>query len=226
MHPILFKLGPVTVYSYGTAIALAFLISTYLLLKEAARTRVIKTDELLDLMLYIVIFGILGARLLHVVLNMPLYVNNPIQILFLNRGGLAFHGGMAAGVAVSLWFLKKRNLPIWKVLDLGVPFVALGHSIGRIGCFMNGCCFGKPGHPTQLYSALSLFLIFLILRRLYKRPHSDGKIFASYLVLYSVSRFLIDFLRVDIFPVFLGLTTSQLISIGIFVIGTTIALKK
>ena len=231
MHPILFKIGPVTIYSYGVMVALGFLTATYLIIKELRKNPIIKIDQAMDLTLFALIFGILGARLLHVVLNIRFYIKEPGDILLLNRGGLAFQGGIITAVGFSLWFLIRRNLPVWKTGDLIMPYVALGQCIGRIGCFLNGCCFGKATefmlgvrfpqevisrHPTQLYSVLGLFIIFLILKSLYRRRRFEGRIFLSYFVLYSIFRFFIDFLRGDLLPVLFGLTVSQLISIIIF----------
>ena len=226
MHPILFKFGPITIYSYGVMVALAFLLSTHLMIRGLRKNPVISSNELIDLLLYGLIFGILGARLLHVLLNLDFYIKDPLQIIFLNRGGLAFHGGIISAIAVSICFLKRRNLAIWRVGDFIVPYIALGHSIGRIGCYLNGCCYGKGNYPLQLYSALGLFIIYVVLKNLYRRKHFDGQIFAGYLILYSLFRFFMDFARGDIFPVFLGLTVSQLISIAVFISGIIILLVR
>ena len=241
MHPILFELGPITIYSYGVLVASAFLIATYLYIKELRKNPVIKTNEAIDLALYVLISGIIGARLLHVMLNLEFYTESPVRIFLLNRGGLAFQGGIIAATGVSVWFLIKRNLPVWKVGDLLAPYIALGQSIGRIGCFFNGCCFGKPAefvlavtfpneslarHPTQLYSVFGLFAIFLILRFLYKRRHFDGRVLLGYFILFSAFRFFIDFLRGDLAPVSFGLTASQLISIAIILFAVIILLLR
>jgi len=218
MHPILFEIGQITLYSYGTMVALGFLMGTYLMIRELRKKPVIEPNQAVDLVLLILIFGIIGARLLHVFLNTEIYFKQPVQILFLNRGGLAFHGGIVFAVLASLFYLTKKHIPIWKTGDLVVPYVALGHSIGRIGCFLNGCCFGHSTRPTQLYSTAGLFIIFLILRRMYQKKHFDGQIFFSYLIIYSIFRFFIDFLRADLEPVWVGLTASQFLSLTIFTI--------
>lgn len=222
MHPILFDTGQITLYSYGTMVALGFLIATYLVIRELRKNPVIEPNQAVDLVLVILIFGIIGARLLHVFLNMGIYFKQPMQILFLNRGGLAFHGGIVFAVLASLFYLTKKHIPIRKTGDLIVPYVALGHAIGRIGCFLNGCCFGHSAHPTQLYSAAGLFIIFLILKRMYRKKHFDGQIFFSYLIIYPAFRFFIDFLRADLEPVWIGLTISQFLSLSIFAIAIII----
>ena len=115
-------------------------------------------------------------------------------------------------------------MPLWKTADFIIPYVALGQSIGRIGCFFNGCCYGKPmnaleNFPTQIYAALALVIIFVILKIAQKKSFFAGFIFILYLVLYSVQRFFIDFLRGDTPRYYLNLTASQLISIVVLVIA-------
>lgn len=241
MFPILFKIGKITVYSYGAMVASGFLIGIYLIIKELKRNPVITQNQAIDLAISSFIAGLIGARLLCVALNINLYAKDPIQILFLNRGGLAFHGGIIAALFFSIWFLKKRNLDIPKTGDLFMPYVAFAHGIGRLGCFLNGCCFGKPAefilavrfpneaitrHPTQIYEAVGLLAIFFILKFFYRRRRLDGQIFLGYFVLYSVFRFFLDFLRADLSKVFLGLTASQLISITIFLPSVIIFLYR
>jgi len=224
MHPILFKIGSITIYSYGTMVAVAFLLFCYCAVRALKKNPIMSAAQLIDLALYILIAGILGARLFHVGLNLDYYLKKPVEILFLHKGGLAFQGGVISATVFSYWYLRKRRQNVLKVYDFIVPCLALGHSVGRIGCFLNGCCYGISGHPTQLYSALALFAIFLVLRFFYKRKHFNGQIFLLYFILYSITRFFIDFLRADLEPVFLGLTTSQLISIVIFT-GTSLFYK-
>jgi phosphatidylglycerol:prolipoprotein diacylglycerol transferase len=139
----------------------------------------------------------------------------------LQHGGLSWFGGLLAGLIVSLAYLKRRNLSVYKILDLVAPFLALAQAIGRIGCFLNGCCFGTIFNfiPTQLYSSLILTLIFLLLRFLQDRPHQEGKIFFLYLLLYSAKRFFIEFWRADNPVIFLSLTLFQLISIVVFTLS-------
>ena len=184
MHPILFNFGPITIYSYGTLVAFGFLLATYLLLRELKKNAIMSPGQLTDLALCALIFGVIGARLLHVALNIDIYLSAPRQVFFLTRGGLAFQGGVVLAVLVCSFFLTRKKVSIWKAGDLIMPFVALGQSIGRIGCFFNGCCFGKPDtsflslifphdgmarYPTQIYLVVGLLAIFVILRLLYRR---------------------------------------------------------
>lgn len=149
--------------------------------------------------------------------------------MLLSRGGLSWFGGLILGFICSVVYLRKKEISIYTFLDLMVPFVALAQAIGRVGCLLNGCCYGKvskygiyfaahelPLIPTQLYSSLALIFIFIILRLLQDRPHREGEIFFWYLLLYSIKRFFIEFWRADNEIILFGLTLFQLISFVIF----------
>jgi len=228
MHPTICKLGPFSIYSYGLMLAVAFLSSSMLAVFQAKRQNV-HPDIILNLSFIVFISGIIGARILYIIENMGYYVKNPIEIIMLQHGGLSWFGGLILAVICGIVYLKKKNLSVYKIFDLIVPFVALGQAIGRIGCLLNGCCFGKISQfgiyftahklvliPTQAYSSLILILIFIILRILQDRPHKEGGIFFLYLLLYSAKRFFIEFWRADNDIIFLGLTLFQVISIVIF----------
>ena len=233
MHPVLFEFWNFKIYSYGVMVALGFLIAVYLASREARRAG-IAPENIFDIGLYALLFGIIGARALHILLERAYYINRPFDIIMINRGGLAFHGGLIAGIMAAWFFTKRNRMPLWKTSDVIIPYVALGQAIGRIGCFLNGCCYGIPTylpvgislpghlqrlHPTQLYSSIFLFLTFIILKRIYRKKKFDGAVFFSYLLIFSFGRFFIDFLRGDLSRVFLGMRTSQLISLGIFLIA-------
>ena len=151
----------------------------------------------------------------------------------LQHGGLSWFGGLLIGSIFAIRYLKKKQLGVSRSLDLVVPFLALGQAIGRIGCLLNGCCFGRASKfglyfavhegvliPTQLYSSLVLILIFIILRLLQDKPHRQGQIFFTYLLLYSIARFFIEFWRADNPIVFSGLTLFQILSIAIFLFAS------
>lgn len=203
----------------------------FLIYREAKRINHYP-DKILDMEIWILLAGVIGARALHVFANFSHYINDPISMLYIWKGGLAFYGGLILAILVSIIFMIKNKMPVLKTADLIAPYLALGHSIGRIGCFFNGCCFGKPvthkflgvtysfesirRHPAQLYAAFCLLLIFVILRIIQKKPKFSGFVFSTYLLLYSTQRFFIDFSRGDN-PIFsLGLTISQSISLVIF----------
>lgn len=222
MYPILFELGPVKIYTYGLLVASAFLVSTYLVKREARREG-ISQDIILNLCLGLVIFGILGARLLYILQNLKFYLAYPGQILMLHKGGLSFFGGLILAIIFAVIFLKRARLSVLHTFDLVSPYLALAQAIGRIGCFFNGCCYGRLGHPVQLYAAFNLLLIFIILRVFQAKQRAfAGKIFLLYCLLYSISRFFMEFLRGDNLPVMAGLTIHQLISIGIILISGAI----
>ena len=217
MYPEICKIGPFVIYSYGLTLVIAFGLSSWLLLKQAKKTG-FNPDEIFNLVFLVFISGIIGARIFYVITNIGDYLRSPLEIFMLSHGGLSWFGGLFLGATCGILYLKKKKLGIYKVLDLIVPFIALGHAIGRIGCFLNGCCFGSAsGFPPQILSSLILLLFFVVLRLLQDRPHLAGEIFYSYLFLYSIKRFFIEFLRVDNPEVFLGLTLFQVISVLIFI---------
>jgi len=231
MYPVLFEIGPLTLRTYGVFVAVGFFAAFSLLYSEAKRKN-FYPQKILDLELIILIFGILGARALHVLVNLDFYAKNIPDIFLVWRGGLAFTGGFILAITAGAVFAVKNRLPFWKIADFVVPYVALGHAIGRIGCFLNGCCFGAPAaqpflgvifpgdaiyrHPTQLYAAFLLLSIFIILKLAGERPHAAGTIFTLYLGLYSAMRFFLDFLRGDNPTYAFDLTVSQFICVFIF----------
>lgn len=232
MHPEICSIGPVVVYSYGAMLVIAFFTAVSLACAEAKREGV-NPDLIFNLNFIVFIFGIIGARAFFVVENLSYYLKDPFEIIMLSRGGMSWFGGLVLGLISGLIYLKKKKQKIYEILDLAVPFLALAQSLGRIGCFLNGCCFGKesvygiyfPVHglvliPTQLYSSFILLLIFIILRFIQLRPHRLGQVFYAYLFLYSIKRFFIEFLRADNKLIIFDLTLFQLISIAIFIIAT------
>ena len=227
MHPIILKIGPVVIYSYGLMLALGFAIAVYLV-RRRAEIEGIKSSVIVDLCFCIIVTGIIGARLLYVFENYDYYLKNPLEIPMINKGGLILYGGIILASVTTIIFVKVRSLHLWKVADLLMPYVAFGQAIGRIGCLLNGCCYGKPTaglfgvnmpghytkiHPTQLFESVAMLFIFFALLLLRKRKKYDGQIFFYYVIFYSIIRFLIEFLRGDNQVVFLALTLSQIISL-------------
>ncbi len=227
MCPVLFKIGPIPVHSYGAALALAFMAVAFL-----ARRRAFALggngDDILDLSVCLIVSGLIGGRLLFILLNLEYYRENPLDTLKLWQGGLVWYGGLAAAIFAAVIFLSAKKMPVLKTFDLMAPYAALGQSIGRVGCFLNGCCYGKaapakfgvifnaaqgPVYPTQLYESAAMFAVFMILRK--RSPAGGGTLFI-YLILYSSIRFAIEFLRGDNPAVLMGLTISQVISLIIF----------
>jgi phosphatidylglycerol:prolipoprotein diacylglycerol transferase len=241
LHPILFKIGPVAIYSYGFFLATAFLIATRLAIRRAPREG-ISPEKISVLSIYILFFGILGARTLFVLLNIELFKSKPWwEVFALHHGGLVFYGGLISSILSCLIYLTKNRLSISGTLDLISPYAALGYAIGRIGCFLNGCCWGKQTdlpwgvkfpflaskvHPTQLYSSLLNFFIFLLLLSVRKRKGYKGEVFVCYLLFYSTGRFFIEFLRGDIPEFMLGLTFTQLISVFLVLVSSAAILQR
>jgi len=231
MHPILFTIGPITIYSYGVMLATAVLVCTYLLSLDAKRYN-ISQDTAYDLVFWCMLWGIVGARIFYVFIEWSYYSDNLSEILMLQKGGLAWQGGFLGGALAGVWFARSKKLPLRPLLDLAAPYIALGQSIGRVGCFLNGCCYGKPVawgiyfpihnarlYPTQLFEVAGLFIIFLILKKAQARPHQAGFIFISYLWLAAIERFIVEFYRADHDLLWGGLSLAQYVALAVFVTG-------
>ncbi|MGE5508692.1 MAG: prolipoprotein diacylglyceryl transferase [Chitinophagales bacterium] len=227
MNPVLLKLGPVSVYAYGTMLALAFGLGTFFAGREA-RARGIAEDHIYSLALVFAVFGVAGARALHVLLNLSYYLVNPLQIFALRNGGLALHGGFVAAILAGVLYAKWQRLDAWELADFLPKWGVLGIGIVRFGCLMNGCCFGVRTdgpfgldcsslhdglrHPTQLYEAGLDFLLFAFL--LANRRHRHFKGWPAWMMVggYSVIRGFVEIWRYE--PKFWGpFKLAQLVSI-------------
>ncbi len=232
MFPILFHWGPLTLYSYGVMLALGFLAASQLVARRAAAFG-LDPAAVQTLGLVALLAGILGARLAYLALNWEFFRFHPTEILRLDHGGLVFYGGLAGGLLGGFCYVRKKGLPLVKMLDLMTPPLVLAHAIGRLGCFLNGCCYGKPTsvpwavvfpqdgiarHPTQLYESGALLLLFFFLSWLERRRLPAGSLALGYGLLYGIWRFGIEFLRGDNPPVALGLTVFQWISVPLVLI--------
>ena len=236
MHPILFKIGPVPIYSYGFMLALAFMIGIYLARKRA-KIDGIDPNSVIDLGVWVLISGVVGARLVYVLANIREYLAAPLEIFMIHHGGLVFYGGVALATTAGVLFLRKRRISVFVMGDCVIPYVALSQAIARIGCLLNGCCYGKPTslawgirlpghplalHPTQIYLSLNGLAIFLILGFIRGRKAYQGQVFLAYFLLYPFARFFIEFLRGDCPVIFGVFTPSQLASASIFFLALTI----
>jgi phosphatidylglycerol:prolipoprotein diacylglycerol transferase len=243
MLPVLFRLGPLTIRTYGVAVALAFLFGI-LLVRRGAKQRGINPDSAYDIVLAAMLGGIIGARIVYVMKNWSEFAQNPLEIFATWQGGLVFYGGLIGGtLAVLLAIVRIRRLPMGKVADIVAPALALGSAIGRLGCFCNGCCYGKqtgvpwaitftdsasaasplgtPLHPTQLYEFSYNILILAVLLWAEKRFKSDGLLFWLFITLYGLFRFIVEFFRTN--PVaFAGMSASQIFSALMFVVGISV----
>lgn len=216
--------------------ALAVMVGTWLLSRDAVRQGVgrspTKPDVIFDLVFWVVLIGVLGARIYYVFLYPGPFMENPWEFFMLQKGGLAFQGGFITGTITALGYLKKKKLPLLPMLDLMAPYIALAHAIGRVGCLLNGCCYGREVwwglyfqvhqarlHPTQIYDTLELLLVFLILRKIQQFSRTPGVVFAWYLILAGIQRFINEFFRADHVSMLWGLSNFQIVSLGVLLAG-------
>ena len=235
MHPVLFEIGPFTLHTYGVFVAMAFLAAIGLSLKEARNVDE-DPNKVLDLCFYMLIAGLVGSRLLYVIINWRMFLRDPVEIIRIWHGGLVFYGGFLGACVAAVWYIRRQRLLPWKTADILAPSIALGQFIGRIGCFFAGCCYGKPCdlpwavtftnvnslaprgiglHPTQLYHSFNGLVIFFILIWMRKYKQFHGQLFWTYVLLYAVSRSVIEIFRGDERGMIVGdiLSTSQFIGI-------------
>ena len=245
MHPILFKLGPITIYTYGVMVALGIFFGSLILVKLAEKEG-IKKEDITDTAFWSVVAGLIGARLFFFLYN-PEYAKPLYRIFFIWEGGLVWYGGVIFGGLTALYFIKKRKIPLWKFADIVSIALSVGLGFGRIGCTMAGCCYGKvchapfaliftnphsaaplgiPLYPTQPISSAANFLIAGILYLIYKRRKFPGEVFGFYLILYGVFRFLIEFWRATPKEIMGTFSNNQIISIIMVLIGLVILLYR
>lgn len=215
MFPVLFSVGPFTLHTYGVLLAGGFAAALFYAVRRA-RHEGLDGDAVFNLFLVIVISAIIGSRVLYVFFNYGYFLDHPLEVIRIWEGGLVFHGGLLLAVAAAWFYLRRSDLPMWRTADLAAPAIALGQSIGRLGCLAAGCCFGSatllplgvvfshaeslaprnvPLHPTQIYASLSGLLVFLIIHFYNRRGHAPGQAFWLYLLLASAARFVEDYFR-------------------------------
>jgi phosphatidylglycerol:prolipoprotein diacylglycerol transferase len=223
LHPVLFTVGSLRIPTYGTLLVLAILSAIYLVTRLGRREG-IDSGLLLDFSTWLILVGLLGAKALLVVTDWSYYRENPGQIFsretFLAGG--VFYGGFVAAALFAVWYVRVYRLPYWRLADIYAPAIALGQSVGRLGCFAGGCDYGKPTtsflgvtftdpysheisgvplgvrlYPTQIFESLATLAILGVLLWRYRRKSFDGQIFALYLALYGAARFGLEFLRGD-----------------------------
>ena len=236
---ISWKLGPLTIYSYGLFVAIAFLAGIFLAVK-GAKKRNISTEQIYDLIFYIIIASIIGARIAYVIEYWHNF-DSFIDIFKIWEGGLSFIGGFIGALIAVFAYVKLKKLDFWRYADLFTPAIVLGHAIGRIGCILGdgghigkltsmpfgALVNGEARHLTALYEFIFLALLFAFLikakdRKVFKK--SKGLLFLAYLAAYSTGRFVIDLLRID--PRYFGLTMTQWLLTAIFLISGCLIIKK
>lgn len=217
MYPVLLKIGNLTIHTYGFFVAMGFAIGMTVARHEARRMGE-NPDKIMDLCFYMLLFAVIASRIFYVFTNWDFFMTDPLEIVKIWNGGLVFYGGFIGGLATLLVYLKKHRMPIWKTFDILAPPLAVGHFLGRIGCFFAGCCYGKvcdlpwavtftrsdslaptgiPLHPTQLYEAFYNLIIFSFLWWFRTKKTYDGQVFWIYILLYGAARSVIEIFRDD-----------------------------
>ena len=264
MHPILFHMGAITVRSYGVLLITGFLLGLWrgmrrLTQRMAAEPegspRRISPDQFFDVAIIGLLLGIVGARVLFVILNWgpskdggTSFASHPIDALKIWEGGLSLHGGLIAGVLFLMWWTRRHKVSLLALADVCAPSWALAYVFGRIGCFLNGCCYGgvcdprlpwatkfhdehyaspaaltPPSHPTQLYAVLFNIVFFIMLTQWEKRARRDGELFFGYIAMYGVYRYIVDIFRVGGTSSFitphLFISLAQLASVAMVIAG-------
>lgn len=248
MFPRLFHIGSFNLPTYGLLVASGVLIGLWISVRNSEKQG-INGDDAWNLGILVVLAGIVGAKALYIINDWTYYTSHPREIFSLGtmQAGGVFSGGLVAGLAAAAWYIRKHHMPTFRTVDGFGPGLAFGHVLGRFGCFAAGCCWGKPTEhpwgvifsnplanawtgtplnerlePTQLIEAAAEFLNFLFLMWLLKRKKFDGQVFATFMILYGIERYFIEFLRGD--PgrgeVFGGIMSgTQLISICLVIGG-------
>lgn len=238
-----------TLHTYGVLLAIAFLAGLFVASRQARKAG-LDAGRITDMGVWVLIAGLVGAKLLLWGVEWRFYWKNPAEIWTILQSGGVFYGGLVGGVAVAVWYARHYALPGWQTADVLAPGVVIGQAIGRLGCFAAGCCYGRPAqvpwavtftdvyaartvgtpldtalHPTQVYESLATFLIFLVLVWMAARKRFHGQVVLVYVALYSTARFVIEFFRGDPRGSVLGgvLSTSQLIALLLLVgVGLTL----
>ncbi|MBU0758810.1 MAG: prolipoprotein diacylglyceryl transferase [Candidatus Omnitrophica bacterium] len=250
MHPIVAELGPFRIYSYGIMVAIAFIIGIYLAKKEALR-KGLAPEVIYDLVFFLAIGSLIGARIYYLAFFNPRsFIEAPLAIFKIWEGGLAIHGAILGGLAACILFARVRHLSFWTLSDIVAPPLMLGQAIGRIGCFLNGCCFGIPTgsflgvrfpadslsdiayggakvHPAQIYESLADLSAFFILWAIRKRIRFGGGVFLLYLMMYSLIRLVLSGLRGDSLYIWgSNIKIAHVISIGALLTASIIFIRK
>jgi phosphatidylglycerol:prolipoprotein diacylglycerol transferase len=255
MFPQLFHIGSFFQSSYGLLVTLGFLMGLWIAARLARRSG-LNVETVVNLGIYTALAGMAGGKLLMIALDYRYYVDHPAELFSLStlRAGGIFYGGLICALAVAILYMRHKKLPGLATMDVFAPGIALGHSIGRVGCFAAGCCWGIPTHlpwgvtftnpvahelvgvplgiplqPTQLYESVAEAVIFAVTYRRFVRPHRPGAIIGLYLVLYSSVRFLVEFVRWHdpaTNEYFGPLVVEQWIALGLVALGAWLMLRR
>jgi phosphatidylglycerol:prolipoprotein diacylglycerol transferase len=246
MHPILIKIGPITIYTYGFFIASAFLLALGWASFEAKKRR-LDHKIVSDLGFYLIISSVIGARLAYVLMNLHYFVAYPFESIMIWKGGLVFSGGAILGVITAVFYLKSKGESVWQWADVFAPAISLGQFVGRFGCLMAGCCYGRycsmpwaitfkdpnslaplniPLHPTQIYHSLAGLVSFFILCLCKSKVKGSGSLFGLFLMLYGMFRFVIEFFRGDFRPMVGVFSFTQWIALSLVLVGAGIVIFR
>lgn len=258
MYPVLLRIpffggASITIYTYGFMVAVAFLVGMFWISHESRRVGQ-SSAKAMDLAFYVIVAAIIGSRILHVLVSeRERFLQNPLIIFKIWEGGLVFYGGLIGAVLISIWYMRRHNLPFLIYCDIFAPGIALGHVFGRLGCLMAGCCYGRlvghpawysitfpndphsfaptglPLYPTQIMESAGELIVFFILFFMRKHKRFDGQLLATYLILYAILRSFVEYFRGDTSRGFLiepWISTSTFISILMFLAGVVIYILK
>lgn len=245
MYPDLLTIGPITLHTYGLLVALGFFVGL-LITAKLGKSEGFSSQQIMDMGFIIILSAIIGSRVMYVLMNTAYYTRAPLDMFKIWEGGLVFSGGVIGVILTMLWYIKRHGLPLGKTADLWAPAIAIGQGIGRIGCFMAGCCYGKPTdsicgvvftnpkslatplkvplHPTQIYSSLSGFVIFLVVLLLYTKKKFEGQVFLWFLIMHSTARLAIERFRGDDRGILLGSNMSMTQLLAILILITSVGI--
>lgn len=218
MHPILLEIGSFQIPTYGALLVFAFVTATFLLKREAPRQG-LDPEKTVDTAIAGLLFGLLGAKALLVLIDLPLYLRNPKELMSILRSAGVIYGGLIVGTLGVVWYIRRHKLDLWATVDTMAPFAALGVGLGRLSCLAAGCCYGvhydgplaltfpdhphcraEPGvplFPIQPLAVINGIVLCMVLVAILRRKKFNGQVLVSYLFLYSVTRGLMEFLRGD-----------------------------
>lgn len=236
MYNDILRIGPIVIRGYGLMIAIG-VITALFIGDRRAKKRGLNPDEIWNLTLVCALFGFLGAKLLFVIVEWKSFFQDPISVL--SNTGFVVYGGIIAGILAGYIWCRIRKLVFLDYFDIVLPSVAVAQGFGRLGCFMAGCCYGRETDsafaivfhnseyapngvgliPTQLISAAGMMIIACILFIYARKPVKQGRVGCLYLILYSLGRFFVEFLRNDYRGEIGILSTSQFISVFILIVG-------
>lgn len=254
MHPKLFEFGNFFLPSYGVFVALGFLAGMFVT-RVLAKRRGLDAEFVVGAALYTALIGLAGAKVALILQDFSYYMRNPAELVSMNmlQSAGIFYGGVLAGLAFFVWYMRKHGMDMATVGDCLAPGLAIGHALGRLGCFFGGCCFGEyctrpwavvysnpdvhdfsnvplgiPLHPTQIYEFLTELAIFLLLFAVFNKLSRPGRILGLFLVLSSIGRFVVEFFRAhDVGDPFgLGLSTAQWTALALVLFGVWLLRRK